>query len=424
MARALREALDVADVASLARKSAPLALVYSPESIRAGWLFDYVARESASPSPPIAGTGALSAWSAVLGDLGVDFKWVSTRSIELGELTQTPYTAVILPETWCLSRRTVEALAIYAGAGGTVVADSAAGLLDGDYQAYEKPPINALFGIKREGLTWSRISTLLLSAGERAGGLVIADDTVEAAGKAQATASPSGTVEVLNAVGRGGAVFLNSPMRFYEMGDEATKNGLAASVRLALSAAGHTPEAQISQKDRVLPAHISARTLPNGRMIFVQVAPQAVGFDRTQPVEVRFLRGSYMYNLRPQTPQGEAYGYVDRVLVNPPESGPIVLLETNLEITGLPLEVEFDGRALYVRAALTASTPTGTRLLAIAFYTPSGTLASHLGRTVAAEQGTAILEVPLPVNSPRGVWRILVRDLSTGITSWADVVVR
>jgi hypothetical protein len=423
LGRALYSAADVAAIAAYSRKTAAVAVVYNPESIRMGWILDHIARSGASASDPLAGTEALDAWTVVLKDVGVDFKWVSLRAVERGELMRTAYTMVVLPETWCLSRRAVNALSAYANAGGTVVADCAAGLFDETYRAYEQSPADALFGVTRDALTWGGVRGHFFGEFARVKGLLVADGALAAARRVQATSTDAGTVEVLNAVGSGGAVFLNTRMRLYKSSDEELRRSLKTTARLCLSAAGYVPEARVFQEDKAFDALVRERAVPGGSIIFVDLPGPQSGFDRTKPMEVRFQSAAYIYNMRPAQPLGEAFGYTNKVVVTPPRTGPVVLAKTDVEIGGMSLEVDFDGALIYARATLSSTGAPGERLFSVVLLTPMGRSAPQLAETVSAENGAALIRIPMPLNSPRGTWRVAVRDLLTGATAWADVVV-
>lgn len=421
LAQARSDSAAAAEVIALSPRAARLALVYSPQSVRAGWMMRYLGRVPENAPGPEGGTEALAAWNDILRDLGADFQWVSTRDVELGALLEGRYTAAILPECWCLSAQAVSALGAFCNAGGSLIADNSAGLLDDDYRAYRQPPGDTLFGIAREALT----NAGALHAGNAGAvsedGLQVSDAALKVTGGAKASRSDPADVEIVRPLGRGGAIYLNLILRDYPAAPAVARAHMADAVKRALDTAGFAPEVRVSKGAEDVPSRVRSYYFGRTRIFVIEV-PQAPDED-DRPLEVAFAAPAFIYNLRPAAPEGQAYGAVRSVRLTMPESGPIILAATDQEITGLPMEAEFDGRAFYIRATLTAAANPGARLFRVDFFAPSGRRAPQLSRTVSAESATALLSVNVPLDAPVGAWRVLVRDLATGMASWRGVIV-
>jgi len=424
-ADALAEALSAgalpAQVTALSNRTARVALVYSPASLRAAWMMRYLACGDEPPQAK-ASAEALEAWDAILSDLGVDFQWVSIREVEIGALPESGFTAVVLPECWCLSPRAVAALAAWCERGGTLIADHAAGLMNGDYRAYETSPADGLFGIKRRALrNRAAIFAFAAQAGDE-GGPRLGDAGIEIAAGARAAETDGAATEITRPLGRGGTVYLNLVLSGYKTAPAATKAMLAAVARRALETAGYTRPLRVLQAGEEVAARVSGYSFGATRIFVIEV-PETPGAREEAPLEVVFPGAGYVYDLRSGEGAGRAFGAVDRVSLPRPPAGPLVLAVTFQSITGLPMEVEFDGRSFYVRATLMGGEALGTRLFRVVFYTPSGRRAWQLSRTVSAENATALVSVNLPIDAPRGTWRVLVKDLATGMAAWRDVIV-
>ncbi len=425
---ALKGVQGIANIISQAERDARVAIVYSPASVRVGWMMDYIAAKDLGGVSVTSGTSALEAWSNILSDLGVDYQWVSARQVMSGVLLRRQFGMVILPETWCLSAGTVRALGAYAQSGGVVVADNAAGLLDETYTAYEKPPADALFGIKRHGLAGARVGLLAPGVPRAARGAVVADATLQATGALAGGTSQAGLVEIVHSVGSGQTIYLNTFVEGYCSENPLLKAAAKKTVKRALRLAHYTPAARLQQVGKVLPARVRTYRYGSTRIVLADPARTTQGFLPKIPVTLTVnsptRQPAYAYNLRPLTPVGEALGRTDTVTLAVPAAGPLAVAQTTAALTDLPVEVDFDGRTLYIQATLAMRAPPGDRLFGIELLDPLGQPVPQLGRRVVAERGICQVSMAMPLNAAAGTWRVLVRDFATGMTSWADVVIR
>ena len=430
LAAALAEvSRGLADAAAAGDNDASVALVYSSAAVRAGWMVDYLAGEGLAPANPQAGTSALAAWPEILSDLGVDFEWISLADIRQGLLSQVRYTAVILPEIWCVDAAAGEALSAYVTLGGTLIADNAAGMLDGEYSARRFNPVDEFFGIRRTPLSGERAKTLAPGAAcdpkkppvaDEA--LVISARTAAAStgritDKAAASRTLARTV-ILNPKDKGGTVYLNLLAGTYLTGGSDSKAEARAAVAKALAAGLVGTSTFVLQNNRPVAARVSTRILGSTRMIFIQ--PEQ-GYSKSIPFEIRLPVAGNFYNLRPPKTEGEYFGNRSTIFLPPPASGPVVLSLEPVPFDGMPVDLEYSADAILVKATLDAPREVRNRLFRIEVYSPSGEHMYQFDRTVKAEKGIFSGAVDLPENAPRGPWRVLVRDLASGMASWADV---
>jgi len=92
---------------------------------------------------------AREGWLHVLQDLGYQQSFVSRRQIEAGELVSRRFKVFIMPFSMALSPREAVEIRRFARAGGTVVADFQAGVMDDRCRYLEKGALDDLFGIRR-----------------------------------------------------------------------------------------------------------------------------------------------------------------------------------------------------------------------------------------------------------------------------------
>ena len=89
-------------MAAAGNRAGAIAIVYSAKSVRAGWLMSYLATEGTANAPADAGTQVLAAWARILGDMGLDYHWVTMDEVAAGVLVDGRYLAAVMPEAWCV----------------------------------------------------------------------------------------------------------------------------------------------------------------------------------------------------------------------------------------------------------------------------------------------------------------------------------
>lgn len=80
-------------------------------------------------------------------DLGLQFDFVSSEQVEQGSLASGKYKVLILPLSLALSPAEVKNIESFVQAGGVVIADAAAGLMDHHCAWQQNDTVNELFGI-------------------------------------------------------------------------------------------------------------------------------------------------------------------------------------------------------------------------------------------------------------------------------------
>ncbi|MGQ9731406.1 MAG: beta-galactosidase trimerization domain-containing protein [Candidatus Zipacnadales bacterium] len=160
-----------------------------------------------------------STWTQLTYDLGLDFRYLTTKMLMDGQLDTSEFKVLLLPMTQALSAAEAAAIRRFAENGGTVIADVRPGIYDGHCKPLMPGALDDLFGIERTGRGAGVESSLSLD-------VTLEDQTLEAdLGKvrvdpdvratiAQSLAQlPLGDQEtpvlLINKVGRGRAILLN-----------------------------------------------------------------------------------------------------------------------------------------------------------------------------------------------------------------------
>ncbi len=382
-----------ADLSARLGKHSTVAIVYSPRSVRAGWLADYLAAEGTAPAAASAGTGALAAWPRILGDLGYDFQWLSADDVESGALARVTPAAVILPEMWSVTPGAAQALDAYAAAGGLLIADNAAGLLDGDYLAYASSPLDAVFGLKRRPLTGVVMKELAPAA--RA-----ADLSAIADGPLAAAAGGQGALAAPRSRGAGGTVYLNRFVEGYRDPADQTSAAFLLQMETVFAAAGIAPPLVVYQDDKPLRASVRVYSSTRTSVYYVTLSNPV---DAGAALQVRLRSSGSVYNLRPSSIAGEFLGTGNTLSVAAPPSGPIVISGTDVQLSAFLFEASYGAGQIYLNGQIFAEAAPGDRLVRIEAYMPDGSRAAQFDRVVTAPRGVYIGSISLPINAPRGV---------------------
>ena len=414
--------IGFADLVANLRKDATAVLVYSPKSVRAGWMLECMASETSADAPADAGTRAYAAWSHIFDDLGIDYRWVAIEDVASGALERLLPRVVVLPETWCVTEEASQALLQYANAGGLVIADIGAGLLDGDYAAYRQPPLDALFGSRRPALTGGRARTMTPVAPAGEAPAPAAGSQPPAPGIARIVAAQR--ARAVNVVGQGGGLLLNRSVADYKGASDKAGGELLASLESVLGAAGIAPKAIVYLDGKPISAAVTAFASERTQVLFIRPADGALPEDKVSKIDVRLRGTASVYNLLSAASEGEFLGTTDRVTLDATAKVPIVLSITSAPLTGILFEPTVGSGTFFVNVQLQAEAPLGDRLIKVEFYAPGGIHAAQFDRVALARGGAWLGTVLMPINAPSGVWRIVCRDVETGMTAWRDIEAR
>jgi hypothetical protein len=135
------------------RQMAPVALLYSPASMRTQWMLDWQpkgdawsARDAQSDyEDESAVRSSMERFLSLLEHRGLEPRVVVSESIENGALGRDGLRALILPRTIALSARAAAEIARFAADGGTVIADGEPGLFDEHSRRLATPVLAQLF---------------------------------------------------------------------------------------------------------------------------------------------------------------------------------------------------------------------------------------------------------------------------------------
>ena len=367
---------------------------------------------------------------------GLGYRYLTTRMVEDGKLRPDSWRVLFLPCSQAISNREAEAIRRYVEAGGTVVADVGAGMLDGHCQRLWnagpwKGQLDDLLGLNRTGepapkstrpglAEASPLSLDGLFGGAGAGrpaataapvadgrrwtlvGVPLRVDAAVAAGDARPAAMVDGVPVVLaRTVGKGKVGTLNFS---FPSGEDA--QGLAF-VRNLLAAVGVTPTGEMANGDGYL-----LRRFEVGALTLVGVVRDGEGAGDAL---LRFAQPAYAYDVR----SGEALGRVSQIRIA--TAGPRARLFALAPAATKRLSVQATGgkrgRKVGIVVRLDAGgVDPGGRVIRVRLLRPDGSEATCYRSYLTLTTGGSELQLPTALNDPAGTWSVVATDVATGVS--------
>ncbi len=385
-------------------------------------------------------------WVTTIKDLGLQFDFLAYEQVEKGGLADGEYDVFIMPFSMALSPEEVREIRDFAEAGGIVIADAAAGVMNQRCRWSEEGLLNDLFGIKtapsaQRDYSGIQAPVRVTPTGERwrlesgmLEGIEAAEQDIELAGDASALATVGGApVGIVRRVGRGWAIYLNvvydryPSQRREDFGGAAYRNLMRAIfTRLGVEPAVEVLAADGSRLEQAILARYRL-----GESELVAIVKENVdvggieGFDGVtvyedsdlgrvarQDITLRLPRAAYVSDVR----AGESMGFSEVVRTSVTVGGAeIVALsptENTLSIEGPPSLAR--GRHATFTVSSSARSP---RVARCHFFNGEGEFMQHYATDILITDGRAQVALPSAFNDPTGTWRLEVTDLLTAATA-------
>jgi len=364
----------------------------------------------------------------LLDELCLNYRFITRKQIEAGELLRRGVKLLLLPGAQCLSDAEAAEIRRFVEAGGMALADVDVGTRDEHLKERAQGVLDDLFGITREGPK-QPVETALDLALDLGGGpshrakgeallpfvarQALVDASVKGA-SALGRAAGGQPVFFLRPVGRGTAVLLNFdlPRAVGTQPPEARKN--AARLLGALAArAGVRPTFTVDTTEP-----LQARMLTRGRVRYL-------GIWHLYPTEggatVRLAEPAFVYDVR----RGQALGRTG--LISIPDGRDWPRLYALLPAGGTALRMAVDsptrlGRPVTVKLTLEGPAPEG-RVIRLRVFGPDGRERECYRRYPRLPGPSLALAIPLALNDPAGKWTLRARDVATGATAEANLEV-
>jgi hypothetical protein len=444
----------------------PVVVLYSHRSVQIEWALTAAVARSARAAPDAPATGrietqagrALGAWAALLSDVGIAARFISSKELAGGALPRLRARVLILPRAYLISGKELTEITRFARRGGLVVADACAGLLDERFRTGPEYEIDDLFGIVREPLGPTERQTgepPRTAAGDRitltgtapAGSYVdgvdvsclrLAEPDVRArSGHALVHRADGAVGLVANSCGRGSGVFLNLAIETYAAVSPA-QLGAGLPVGRANAPGADSPAGRAGARRSSEGAGL--RRLVRNVLELGQVRPRVevvsrgvpvAGYERSyrglEEMEIVALWRDRASGAGPVDAElvfdgrGHCYDVLDGVKLGDNRrvrvrlrAGPHVFARLPYEVEGIAVKASMHRGEVRYRA--TVETPTGlagTHVLHRELVRPIPGGSADL----LAYRGVVKGSVTLAENEPAGKYALVFRDAATGVVT-------
>ena len=452
---------EAGTVLAHSRRTADVAVLYSPASIRLTWLLeadrlhgarwiDAWGRDSGGERRESPQLRLRESWTKLLDDAGMNWKFISTRQLEKRDVINNDngIKTIVLPRTLCISDLEADALKQFVQNGGKLIADACCGRFDEHGRLRKKPALDEIFGIDsfaepffaepmnplepvKAPRDWPAESAAML--GELAP--VFSDKIKPAAGllsRADYRDSP-----VLATAAH--SVFLNLDLTDYlrwRLHPDLPRARATLDAVLKVALQERRDASAFDWAATKLPVGTRIATLEMGagasRIIALMRNPQARlhelgteaegnwAFEKPeaftlalrQPAFVRRIFPAGDPNANLNVKAQDAVKAIEGTL--DPAAPLIFAIRSDVAkpptLSG-PAQVK-PGDAVDLKIAADAAAP---RIYGVSVKGPDGTERPWYGKTVFAPEGSAAHSFPTALNDPLGAWTITVRDLLNGV---------
>jgi hypothetical protein len=391
-------------------------------------------------------------WVRTIKDLGLQFEFVSSEQVEQGSLASGNYKVLILPLSVALSPAEVKNIESFIQAGGVVIADAGAGLMDQHCAWQQNGPMNELFGvtaptpdkrafkpadgqleITEEGAHWG------LGAKAMSGFLAVEPYIRATTGTTLIKVGDTDAV-IRRRIGKGWAIYLNTlfdkypKLRAQKFGGgnyRALVNrlldyaGVQPNVQLLTPAGNWLTQAQVARY-RFGDAEILTVVKDNvgvegivGEDGVTTYNDATLGQIAKQEIIIKLPNKFYVTDVR----SGQKLGYTDTVHSSLIVGDAAVLslspVENKLTISA-PIT---SSRGEHVAFALTSSV-IGPRLVRCHVFAPNGSMLTAYARNLLMDKTSAAFVLPSALNDPAGAYTIRVTDIVSGATAETKLVLK
>ncbi len=393
------------------RENFGIAIHYSYPSIHAAWIVDGRSFPPVGRGPNDLGTNwgptgnkfraVRDGWTSALEDLGLQYDYVSRQQIESGELLAKKFRVLILPFSLSLTDEEVAAIEKFVEAGGAVIADGQAGVMDGHARWLQAGSLDEVFGIRRPKPARQQE----VASGEP-------EKALELAGGEALDQIDGAPVLIRRSYGKGTAVYLNYFLAHYvEHRREGTAKRERELIGRALAECGVRPPYRV----------LTAAGLP---MENYELIPYRAGSGRllglikenhyrvrTEAFQLTLDRIWHVYDVRAKRYLGETSVIRDTIRTAEPKL--YALLPDRIGAVKISAGEARRGEPLRYRVK--AGLPRGMETaIVVRVYRPGGRLAREYSETLETRSGEAAGSFPLALNDPAGKWKVVVTEALSG----------
>ncbi len=414
-----------------AREHDGIALLWSNSSVHLA---------TATPGFP-AIDGTLSSMVMILHDCGLEAKVLSYAEVKQGKLTNSDFKVLLLPSAQALSPAEVAAIKQFAANGGTVIADLRPAVTDEHGKPYATPPLDEVFGVT-QAAPFAKVGGDLDFAGaaETSGaGLKLAnalsDGAVTVAGGKALGKIGETPVLIANTTGQGKALLLNLSLQGYTKlpkGEAQEFAGWDAGADYRAFLAGVLKAAGIEPVVTVLPVapHVEVSRFRRGGAEYIGIV-QSLPRDpleytnkvapapAARAVTIDFGRKAHLYDVRAGKYVGEVASL--KTKLTPGVAQLYALLPYRLDGLRVKAPVQArGGQELACDVSLQLKGRPESHVIRWQMFGPDGKERPWYARNLTTEGPAAQASLMLALDETPGTWKIVARDVATGVTASAS----
>jgi hypothetical protein len=376
------------------RQFDPVAILYSPASLRTQWLLDWKPKGDTWATRDIKDSyedanearSSFEGFANLLEHMGVHPRVLTDALIEHGALEK--YRILVLPHALALAPGEADTIRKFVEKGGTVIADVEPGIFDGHSRKLATPLLSDVFAAAETTGRFGAGKAILFSGAE-----ACSDDP----------ATEACRNSMLSARRRLEALDIKPALPITTVNDEALNTVETYAFR--------NGNVTILALQHDLPASESA-----------EARDASLGGSAVSPVALALPGPAFLYDLR----QGKALGSTARLELALDPIAPTILAISDKPLPAPtiqgPRQLRLGQTGRFSFGFATAS-PAAFPVLHAEVTDPSGKIIDHYSGNLIAPGGAASLSLPLALNDPAGTWRIRVTDLLSGQTATMAVQV-
>jgi len=369
----------------------------------------------------------------IIEDLGLQYRYTSSKEIENRSLRTDEFKVLILPYSQVLTDAEVKELERFVKRGGTILADLRPGTHDIHGRPLAAGALDKLFGITQNCAEPKPVKGEMPCVGPKSTAAadvvrvpgIRGDASVRVVDALAWTAVDKTPMILIKRNGKGQAILLNhAPTTYDVLLNRGQADALRDLYRALFSRAGVERRFRVVDGDGNDVAGAEIAVFRNGSVEYLTIEKKAYEFE-TYPINA-FIEFDHMrdvYNCR----TGKRIGMVRRAPVTLTGLGCYVFSMLPYETTELkvwtPATVKL-GMDVTVAATVVVENGTcGRHTIRFDVFRPDG---ARLWPMVKMEttKGKAWMVLPLAYNDQAGAWKIVVTDVTTGRTLTRPIAVQ
>jgi hypothetical protein len=342
-------------------------------------------------------------WVNILKDLGYQFDFVAQQQIEAGELQSKGFRLLVLPFSVAITDKEVAAIKKFVEAGGVLIADGQAGVMDGHANWLPRGSLDELFGITRSSP--ARKQELASSNPETA---------VQLSGGKSLTTLEGAPALIVNSLGKGKAIYLNFFLTNYVEDRRDGKEGKwKEPLARGLSEAGVQPPFRVlTTGDKPLDG-FELISFQSGPARYVGILKNDDLKVRTDPMTVQLGQNYHIYDVRKKTYLGKTDAISDSIRTAEPKLYALLPAAVQgVRITSS--EAARRGARFSYRVNVDGGGPGANSVVVVRVYRPDGTLMREYSENVEAKSGTGSSGFHLALNDAKGTWKVVASEVASG----------